>query len=85
MAVVSRPLHSTVSGPFGSLGPSCARYWDARFPKLFTRDDLHRHVESGRDKLLGVCDITCDADGSASWTSSLQGHQRNKNVRILQF
>lgn len=39
-------------------------YWDARFPKLFTRDDLHRHVEGGRDKLLGVCDITCDADGS---------------------
>eukprot|EP00913_Durusdinium_trenchii_P016458 g15472.t1 len=27
-------------------------------------DDLHRHVVNGRDKLLGVCDITCDADGS---------------------
>mmetsp|Transcript_63390 Transcript_63390/g.148872 ORF Transcript_63390/g.148872 Transcript_63390/m.148872 type:complete len:522 (+) Transcript_63390:74-1639(+) len=39
-------------------------YWDARFPRLFTRDDLHGLVESGRDKLLGVCDITCDADGS---------------------
>lgn len=39
-------------------------YWDARFPRLFTREDLHRHAVSGRDKLLGVCDITCDADGS---------------------
>lgn len=39
-------------------------YWDARFPRLFTREDLHRHVVSGRDRLLGVCDITCDADGS---------------------
>merc|ERR1719449_556888 len=39
-------------------------YWDARFPKLFNRDDLHRHVVSGNDRLLGVCDITCDADGS---------------------
>lgn len=39
-------------------------YWDARFPRLFTHEDLHRHVVSGRDRLLGVCDITCDADGS---------------------
>jgi len=39
-------------------------YWDARFPKLFTQEDLVRHVRSGHDKLLGVCDITCDEDGS---------------------
>jgi len=39
-------------------------YWDARFPRLFTSQDVHRHVVNGRDKLLGVCDITCDADGS---------------------
>lgn len=39
-------------------------YWDVRFPRLFTTQDLHRHAVNGRDKLLGVCDITCDADGS---------------------
>eukprot|EP00933_Yihiella_yeosuensis_P018351 TRINITY_DN15090_c0_g1_i5.p1 TRINITY_DN15090_c0_g1~~TRINITY_DN15090_c0_g1_i5.p1 ORF type:complete len:614 (+),score=92.89 TRINITY_DN15090_c0_g1_i5:82-1923(+) len=39
-------------------------YWDARFPRLFTSQDIHKNVVSGRDKLLGVCDITCDADGS---------------------
>merc|ERR1719230_466540 len=39
-------------------------YWDERFPKLFNHEDLHRHVVAGRDRLLGVCDITCDADGS---------------------
>jgi len=39
-------------------------YWDARFPRLFTQEDLMRHVKSGRDRLLGVCDITCDEDGS---------------------
>jgi len=39
-------------------------YWDERFPRLFTYEDLNRHVVSGNDKLLGVCDITCDADGS---------------------
>lgn len=39
-------------------------YWDARFPRLFTNHDIHRHVVSGHDKLLGICDITCDADGS---------------------
>lgn len=39
-------------------------YWDARFPRLFDHEDLHRHVVSGHDRLLGVCDITCDADGS---------------------
>lgn len=39
-------------------------YWDARFPRLFSTQDLHRHAVNGRDKLLGVCDITCDADGS---------------------
>jgi len=39
-------------------------YWDARFPRLFTHQDLSSHVRAGSDKLLGVCDITCDADGS---------------------
>jgi alpha-aminoadipic semialdehyde synthase len=39
-------------------------YWDQRFPKLFTHEDLHEQVVAGHDRLLGVCDITCDADGS---------------------
>lgn len=39
-------------------------YWDARFPRLFTAKDLHSLVTTGQDKLLGVCDITCDSDGS---------------------
>eukprot|EP00405_Crypthecodinium_cohnii_P014854 CAMPEP_0206444564 /NCGR_PEP_ID=MMETSP0324_2-20121206/14986_1 /ASSEMBLY_ACC=CAM_ASM_000836 /TAXON_ID=2866 /ORGANISM="Crypthecodinium cohnii, Strain Seligo" /LENGTH=1054 /DNA_ID=CAMNT_0053912609 /DNA_START=222 /DNA_END=3386 /DNA_ORIENTATION=+ len=39
-------------------------YWDARYPRLFTHEDIHRNVMQGHDRLLGVCDITCDADGS---------------------
>jgi len=39
-------------------------YWDPRFPKLFTSADLEQSVRTGQDKLLGVCDITCDEIGS---------------------
>lgn len=49
--------------PYSTIVINCM-YWDARFPRLFTQEDIHRHVMQGSDRLLGVCDITCDADGS---------------------
>ena len=49
--------------PLCTLVVNCI-YWDNRFPKLFTHEELKAAVQSGRDRLLGVCDITCDEDGS---------------------
>eukprot|EP00446_Apocalathium_sp_SHHI-4_P049164 CAMPEP_0177393224 /NCGR_PEP_ID=MMETSP0368-20130122/54833_1 /TAXON_ID=447022 ORGANISM="Scrippsiella hangoei-like, Strain SHHI-4" /NCGR_SAMPLE_ID=MMETSP0368 /ASSEMBLY_ACC=CAM_ASM_000363 /LENGTH=801 /DNA_ID=CAMNT_0018859385 /DNA_START=3 /DNA_END=2408 /DNA_ORIENTATION=- len=57
------PVFQDTILPYSTVIVNCM-YWDARFPKLFTQDDIHRHVMQGHDRLLGVCDITCDADGS---------------------
>jgi len=40
-----------------------AMYWEERFPRLVTHEDLQRHAVSGQNKLVGICDITCDIDG----------------------
>ncbi|CAK0819461.1 unnamed protein product [Prorocentrum cordatum] len=32
-------------------------YWDQRFPKLFTHEDLHKQVVAGHDRLLGFTSI----------------------------
>jgi len=42
-----------------------AIYWDARYPKLITRDYLQKFYQSGQPQILKVIgDITCDIEGS---------------------
>lgn len=44
-------------------------YWDARYPKILTREYMLRHHGAGaRPKLLVVGDITCDPNGSVEAT-----------------
>jgi alpha-aminoadipic semialdehyde synthase len=40
-------------------------YWDDRFPRLVTEDNLKRHLEKGRPlRLLAISDVTADFQGS---------------------
>lgn len=39
-------------------------YWDDRFPPLITKDQISEAWENGKNKLLGIADITCDIGGS---------------------
>jgi alpha-aminoadipic semialdehyde synthase len=35
-------------------------YWEPKFPRVLTIDELREAVEEKRSKLLGVCDISAD-------------------------
>jgi alpha-aminoadipic semialdehyde synthase len=39
-------------------------YWDAKYPRLITDGQMREMQEEGRSRLIGVCDITCDLEGS---------------------
>ena len=43
-------------------------YWDARYPKLVTKDYLQKLFESGTPKLRVIGDISCDVHGSVECT-----------------
>jgi len=43
-------------------------YWDARYPKLVTKDYLQKLFESGTPKLRVIGDISCDVNGSVECT-----------------
>jgi len=39
-------------------------YWDTKFPRLITNEQMKDLVEKKQNRLLGVSDITCDIQGS---------------------
>ncbi len=43
-------------------------YWDARYPKILTRDFLHKMYAAGEPKLKVIGDISCDIEGSVECT-----------------
>lgn len=43
-------------------------YWDHKFPRLLTREYLHRIYSKGEPKLKVVGDISCDVNGSVECT-----------------
>jgi saccharopine dehydrogenase (NAD+, L-lysine forming) len=43
-------------------------YWDARYPKLITKEHLKAMYPAGEPKLRVIGDITCDVDGSIEST-----------------
>lgn len=43
-------------------------YWDARYPRIVTKDYLEKLFSKGRPKLTVIGDITCDPDGSVECT-----------------
>lgn len=39
-------------------------YWEKRFPRIILNRDLKELRRAGNDRLVGICEITCDLDGS---------------------
>eukprot|EP01029_Cantina_marsupialis_P009904 TRINITY_DN227_c1_g1_i1.p1 TRINITY_DN227_c1_g1~~TRINITY_DN227_c1_g1_i1.p1 ORF type:complete len:894 (+),score=361.46 TRINITY_DN227_c1_g1_i1:87-2768(+) len=39
-------------------------YWDPKYPRVLTTEQYRSMVNEGRSRLLGVCDISCDFEGS---------------------
>ncbi|CAH0477243.1 unnamed protein product [Peronospora belbahrii] len=52
--------------PYTSMLVNCM-YWDERFPRLITREQIRELRDSGNQKLLGIADITCDIGGSVEF------------------
>lgn len=44
-------------------------YWEAKYPRIISIDELREGVASGKSKFLGVCDISADYMGSIEFTS----------------
>jgi alpha-aminoadipic semialdehyde synthase len=44
-------------------------YWEPRFPRVLTKAELKDAVQEERNKLMGVCDISADYEGSIEFTS----------------
>eukprot|EP01103_Thecamoeba_quadrilineata_P005672 TRINITY_DN15441_c0_g1_i1.p1 TRINITY_DN15441_c0_g1~~TRINITY_DN15441_c0_g1_i1.p1 ORF type:complete len:923 (-),score=158.70 TRINITY_DN15441_c0_g1_i1:152-2920(-) len=39
-------------------------YWDSKFPRLLSNQQLEELESSGRNRLIGVADLSCDIEGS---------------------
>ena len=44
-------------------------YWEAKFPRVITKEDLKKAQSQGKCKLMGVTDISADYEGSCEFTS----------------
>ena len=44
-------------------------YWEPKFPRILTIKELKTAIESGTNRLMGVCDISADYEGSIEFTS----------------
>jgi alpha-aminoadipic semialdehyde synthase len=44
-------------------------YWEAKYPRIISINELKEAVACGKSKLLGVCDISADYMGSLEFTS----------------
>lgn len=53
----------TSFGPYLSVIMNC-RYWDERFDRMITNQQLKNLVEKNESRLLAVADISCDPQGS---------------------
>jgi len=39
-------------------------YWDEKYQRMITNEQMKRLAVEGRSRLLGICDVTCDLEGS---------------------
>ena len=44
-------------------------YWEAKYPRILSINELREHVLDKRSALLGVCDISADYMGSIEFTT----------------
>jgi len=52
--------------PYTSVLVNCM-YWDARYPRLVTTAQINRLHAGGTLRLIGICDISCDLEGSVEF------------------
>jgi hypothetical protein len=43
-------------------------YWDGKYPRLITKEQMKQHMDAGPSKFIGVADITSTC--KAAWSSS---------------
>ena len=43
-------------------------YWEPKFPRVLSKKDLKTAIEAGTNRLMGVCDISADYEGSIEFT-----------------
>lgn len=43
-------------------------YWEAKYPRVLCAKELKHYHELGKSRLMGVCDISADYDGSIDFT-----------------
>ena len=58
-----RPIFHEKYLPYISVIFNCL-YWDQRFPRLIEDEQMKTLCQEGKSRLLGVCDIACDMEGS---------------------
>jgi alpha-aminoadipic semialdehyde synthase len=44
-------------------------YWEAKYPRVLTKEDLASAMNKNENRLMGVCDISADYEGSIGFTS----------------
>ena len=44
-------------------------YWEPKFPRVLNNRELKEAKETGECRLMGVCDISADYNGSIEFTS----------------
>lgn len=44
-------------------------YWEAKYPVVLAKKDLKAAMQAGKNKLIGVTDISADYEGSVDFTS----------------
>lgn len=42
-------------------------YWDQRFPRMISCEELRNSFRAGHKKLIGIGDVTCDFEGSVEF------------------
>jgi alpha-aminoadipic semialdehyde synthase len=50
-------------------------YWDSKYPRLITKQQMKEHMDAGASKFIGVADITCDLQGSVEFLDHITSIQ----------
>lgn len=47
----------------------CGVYWEGKFPRVLTKEQVKKAIQADKCKMLGVCDISADYEGALEFTS----------------
>ena len=77
------PIFHTKVGPYVNVLVN-GMYWDQRYPRLLTKDQIKEMYAAGNDGLLALADISCDIGGSVEFlekSTSVEKPYFNYNPR----